>query len=383
MLKIPLFVSEILDTLNTAGYDAYLVGGPVRDMLLGLAPKDYDITTNATPDIIKQLFTKTVDTGIKHGTVTVVTAGGNVEITTYRKEDDYSDFRHPKNVEYVSDLKTDLSRRDFTVNAIAYNEKAGVVDLFGGTDDLKRKTLKAVGDPKKRFSEDALRILRLYRFASTLSFAIEENTNLAALSLSNNLKNISVERIREEIKKAINGKNPSALSPLLKTNCLEFLSIKDGNTDNLTKLSPGIIRLFDFLENCTTDYEKAVKGLKLSSKEENYLFSMHKLNAVSPPENKEQIKRLLIDYSEVFPDYLLYKNTVKENTDKTKKLYYEITNSNEPYRISDLALTGEDLKNMGLKGEEIGKVLRRAQAVVIKNKNDNNKKTLLQILNID
>ena len=165
LINIPNNVQFIIDTFYKNNYEAFMVGGCVRDCLLGLTPKDYDITTSALPNITESLFEKTIPTGIKHGTITVVLDNENLEVTTYRTEGNYLDNRHPESVEFVSNIKEDLSRRDFTVNALAYNNKEGLIDYFNGIDDIKNKTIKAVGDPNKRFQEDALRMLRAIRFS--------------------------------------------------------------------------------------------------------------------------------------------------------------------------------------------------------------------------
>ena len=180
-ISIPQPASQIIKTLSAHGYEAYVVGGCVRDMLMDITPHDYEITTSASPEIILSLFEKTVPTGIKHGTVTVINSGFAAEVTTYRTDGEYSDHRRPERVTFVKSLKEDLARRDFTVNAIAYNENEGIKDFFGGREDIINKILRAVGEPKKRFCEDALRILRLFRFASVLEFTPEEATLKNAL----------------------------------------------------------------------------------------------------------------------------------------------------------------------------------------------------------
>ena len=198
-----------LDRLHENGYEAYVVGGSVRNMMLGMSVDDFDVTTNAMPNETKLLFPDftVVETGIKHGTVTVVVNGENVEITTYRTEGEYTDSRHPDKVEFTTSLPLDLSRRDFTVNALAYDGREEIIDLFGGKEDIENKVIKAIGNPYDRFSEDALRILRGIRFASVLDFEIEEKTRRAMLDLKHLLHKISRERIAEEINKFLCGKN--------------------------------------------------------------------------------------------------------------------------------------------------------------------------------
>lgn len=197
-----------LEKLSGAGFSAYVVGGGVRDRLMGKIPLDTDITTSATPWQVKQVFCdyKVIETGIKHGTVTVLIDKQPIEITTFRTDGEYKDNRHPENVRYAEKVEDDLSRRDFTVNAIAYNSTDGLVDLFGGKEDIKNKIIKCVGDPQKRFSEDALRVMRAVRFAATLDFEIEENTAKAMREKAHLLKNVSAERIMLELKKLLCGK---------------------------------------------------------------------------------------------------------------------------------------------------------------------------------
>jgi tRNA nucleotidyltransferase (CCA-adding enzyme) len=208
-MNIPKDVEFIIDKFYENNYEAFIVGGCVRDSIRGVAPHDYDITTNALPEKIQELFEKTIPTGIKHGTITVLIDGNSYEVTTYRIDGDYIDNRRPESVEFVSDIKEDLSRRDFTINAMAYNYNEGLVDYFSGNEDLQNKLIKAVGEPDKRFNEDALRMMRAIRFAAQLGFTIEAKT-LASIKKNNALiNNISAERIRDEFIKIIISDNPS------------------------------------------------------------------------------------------------------------------------------------------------------------------------------
>lgn len=207
-MDMPKNVDTAINLLQSAGFEAYAVGGCVRDSLLGKTPNDWDITTSAKPENMKSVFADfhCIDTGIKHGTVTVVIDGEPLEITTFRLDGEYEDNRHPKSVTFTSDLGADLGRRDFTVNAMAYSKKTGTVDLFGGQNDLKNKIIRCVGDPDRRFNEDALRILRALRFASALDFEIEEKTAQSLLKNCALLENISEERIAKELLKLVCGK---------------------------------------------------------------------------------------------------------------------------------------------------------------------------------
>ncbi|MBU3155498.1 CCA tRNA nucleotidyltransferase [Clostridium estertheticum] len=222
---IPNDVKIILDTLKNNGYESYIVGGSVRDATIGKAvPKDYDITTNALPEDIIKIFDKTVPTGIKHGTITVMVNGEGYEVTTYRIDGEYLDNRRPSGVTFVSNLQEDLARRDFTINALAFNEADGLIDCFDGIFDLKNKIIRAVGEPNKRFKEDALRMLRAIRFAASLDFYIEEKTMIAIKMNCNLISNVSTERIRDELCKMLVSNNTTKAFKLLEeTNLLQII----------------------------------------------------------------------------------------------------------------------------------------------------------------
>ena len=211
VIELPKQVKQIITTLQEHGYEAYAVGGCVRDAMLGKEPQDWDITTSALPMQVKSLFRRTVDTGIQHGTVTVLLDKEGFEVTTYRVDGKYEDGRHPKEVAFTASLTEDLKRRDFTINAMAYNEKEGLVDLFSGAEDLDRGIIRCVGVAKERFSEDALRILRAFRFSAQLDFTIEEETLAAAKELAGTLRKISAERIYAELTKLLLSEHPGRL----------------------------------------------------------------------------------------------------------------------------------------------------------------------------
>lgn len=210
-IQLPDKVHNIINTLEEAGYEAYAVGGCVRDSILGREPDDWDITTSAKPEETKHLFPRTVDTGIKHGTVTVLLRGEGFEVTTYRIDGTYEDGRHPAEVTFTANLKEDLRRRDFTINAMAYNDRSGLVDLYGGLADMEKRVIRCVGDARERFDEDALRMLRAVRFSAQLGYRIDEATGEAVRALAPNLQKISAERIQAELVKLVISPHPDYL----------------------------------------------------------------------------------------------------------------------------------------------------------------------------
>lgn len=370
MFKIPAKTGYILDTITKNGYEAYIVGGCVRDILLNKTPHDFDVTTSATPDEIISIFPHTVPTGIKHGTVTVIVEGEPTEVTTFRCDGDYLDARHPEKVQFVRNLSDDLSRRDFTVNAMAYNPKVGLCDLFDGQNDLKHKILRAVGDPEKRFKEDALRILRLFRFAATLNFTIEENTFNAAIKCAPLISKVSTERIMNELKAALKGENFKVIKPLIECGGLYFL---------------GLNTCPDFEEICRHRHNpllclyllfggKTECDLKLSNAEKNYINSMNKLKDLKKPETKADIKRCLSVANENVTNDFLTLCGVKSD------LLFEIIENREPYLIGHLKIKGNDLLKMGYSGNEVGEILKRLQNEVIENPTNNTKARLLKLI---
>ena len=380
MLFIPPEIQFIIDTLNKNGFEAYLVGGCVRDMLMDIPPHDYDITTSAPPEAILTLFEKTVPTGIKHGTVTVINGGIAAEVTTYRADGDYTDHRRPKSVTFVKSLKEDLARRDFTVNAIAYNKTKGVKDFFGGIKDINNKILRAVGEPKKRFREDALRILRLFRFASVLEFTPEKETLNAALKCAPLLESISAERISSELRKAINGKKPAALKPLTDIRGLEFIGIKAPDYSKIIPLQGEGLALFGFLYSSTDNLISALEFLKPSNKEKKLYQNILTLLSLPLSQSKAEIKEMLFKTDPCSVEkYLYFKNSYfGTDTQNAFNMLSEITENGEPYRISDLKIGGKNLINMGVSGEKIGETLEYLRGLVVINPEQNRKSILLQ-----
>ncbi|MBR4100027.1 MAG: CCA tRNA nucleotidyltransferase [Clostridia bacterium] len=368
MLKIPQNEEFIINRLLENGHKAYIVGGCVRDILLGKTPDDYDITTSATPEEIIALFDKTIPTGIKHGTVTVIINNTAVEVTTFRTENGYADNRHPDSVEFVRNIKEDLSRRDFTINAMAYNEQEGLIDLFGGKKDLENKILRTVGDSQTRFREDALRILRLFRFASVLGFSIEESTLNSALDNAHLLENVSRERIFTELKKAIKGENFEIFKELIICGGLEFLNInKIPNFEKIKKHRENpLLCLYSFLDS--TSLEK----LKPSNKEREFFVTLHRLSKLPHPKTDSDIKEMLnICGDEILKDFFIYNEWDVSPIER-------IVKSGEPYKISHLKIDGKALIELGYKGEKIGEILEHLRKAVIESPHKNNTEDLIK-----
>lgn len=380
MIKIPPEIEYVLNTLIDSGYEAYIIGGCVRDSLMGIMPHDFDIATSAHPENVQDLFEKTVPTGIKHGTVTVISGKTPVEVTTFRTESGYKDSRHPDNIHFVSSIKEDLSRRDFTVNAIAYNSKNGIVDYFGGQNDIKNSLLRAVGNPQERFSEDALRILRLFRFASTLNFSCEENTFKAALKCAPALEKISRERIFSELYKAVTGDNFQAFAPLIQNGGLKFIKIcKVPDFSIIRSLPSAKIAFFTFLYLSSEDIHETLEILKVSNKLKHYCKDLNILIKKDLPETKTQIKSLLCDYSpEILFDCLLLKNILTgSDISVQRKMLENILEYKEPFLINHLDIDGNTIRKMGFESVQIGKILKQLQSVVIEHPEKNNLKDLL------
>ncbi len=392
-IKVVKPVLEIIKVLNDNGYEAYIVGGCVRDLVLGRKPKDWDITTSALPLQVKSLFSNCVDTGIQHGTVMVIKKGVGYEVTTYRVDGEYKDGRHPENVSFTRNLEEDLKRRDFTINAFAYNKKAGCVDLFDGITDLNNKIIRAVGNPDERFNEDALRIMRAVRFAAQLGFTIEENTYNAITNHSENLANISAERIRVEFEKTLMSKNPQMVNlykelkmenyvvPDIADKCFDesknALYKKFNEEDSDSKY----LRLAIFFENASSEkLGYVLQKMTYDNKTKLLVTGLVRNKEFVLDADKVKIKWAMHDMGkELFNLYLKYQR-VKGNIDfaKISKLVSEIEKKKEPYEISHLAVSGKDLIENGVEqGKDVGMVLEKLLAHVIENPKDNKKEKLL------
>ena len=380
---------------NKHSYSLYLVGGAVRDYILKKENSDYDLTTSATPDEVKVMFKRTIDTGIKHGTVTVIFSGEHYEITTFRTEGDYSDSRHPDSVTFVRSLEEDLKRRDFTINALACDIITGeIIDLHGGTDDLEKGIIRAIGIPEDRFNEDALRMFRACRFAAKLDFTIEENTLKAIKSLHGNIRKVSVERIKDEMDKLLLSPCPvRGLEYLENTGLMEEIipeitlttslkeAIRRAKENNLPLISLYAI-LFSGMS--AQDTEKALMHLKASNKEKKEITLLSSGLGNIPYDNTPvSIRRLIKKYGKenILPLFTLrraYGYTEEEDIRYEEKVKEELK-KDPALEIKDLDITGKDLEAIVKPGPEMGRMLNYLLDEVIKNPRLNNRDDLLEL----
>ncbi|MCL2564339.1 MAG: CCA tRNA nucleotidyltransferase [Defluviitaleaceae bacterium] len=394
-MKIPKPALNIIDKLNEVSYEAYFVGGCVRDMLMGKEPKDWDITTSATPDKIKSLFKKTIDTGIKHGTVTVLISGEAYEVTTYRVDGKYADFRHPDEVIFTSDLKEDLVRRDFTVNAIAYHPQEGYIDFFGGREDIEAKIIRGVGNPAKRFNEDALRMLRAIRFSCQLGFDIEGETFTALCENSELIAHISMERIRDELIKSftaeyvekceyfipckILNKALPFLSDYLDDNLTEFINCLK-NLKKSERCSINILSLlFRNLEEGTV--VRHLREMKIDNTATRTIsFVSQEINGEILP-NPYNVKKIIAKVGvENYFKVLSCKAALGEDVSGIREIAENALKRNEPIFIKDLDINGNIImERLLVSGVKIGEILNILRDEVMKDPTKNNEASLLEI----
>ena len=437
ILEIPKNAETILHILENAGYEAYVVGGCVRDSILGRTPDDWDITTSAKPEQVKSLFHRTVDTGLQHGTVTVLMEKEGYEVTTYRVDGEYEDGRHPKEVTFTASLEEDLKRRDFTINAMAYNPSGGLVDLFGGMEDIDRKIIRCVGNPLERFTEDALRIMRAVRFSAQLGFTIEEETRKALKVLAPNLKYVSAERIQVELVKLLMSPHPDYLRVACEAGITaEFLPEFDAcmktpqNTPHhcytvgehilhsldyvradrvlritmlLHDIGKPVVRKTD--ENGRDHFKthgdagekiagQILRRLKFDNDTIRKVTRLVKWHDDRPAGTTKSVRRAVNRIGEdLFPYYLEvqqadmlaqseYRRAEKqERLDKVKEAYEVIMNEHQCVSLKTLAVTGKDLIQAGYKpGREIGETLNRLLEEVLADPQKNQKEVLLSML---
>ncbi len=387
-MMLPVSVKKIIELLNKAGHRADVVGGCVRDFLLGDTPNDYDITTSATPEEMKAVFSgyRTIETGIKHGTLTVLVDSVPYEITTHRQDGDYKDHRHPDSVSFSKRIEDDLSRRDFTMNAMAYNEVDGITDIFGGKEDIENRVIRAVGDPYKRFDEDALRILRAIRFSAKLGFSVDAQTARAARDKKALLSFVSGERIFTEWKKLLESIHAYSVVEEYKDIISEFLipgiEIKmptesgfDIGTPSLRQLSlimlssPDPLASFKKLsDRLHFDNETKKEGIALIENFSKVSF-----------ESEVNVKRALSTLSKKHTEAMIKLKMMLGEVDASAyALYTKVIESNDAYSVSALDVCGNDLISLGILGREVGIMLNRVLDAVITEKVKNNKMDILE-----
>lgn len=432
---LPGQVSEIIGKLHEHGFAAYAVGGCVRDTILGKNPNDWDICTSALPEEMKQVFAgyRTADTGLKHGTLTVILDRTPYEITTFRVDGEYTDHRHPDSVRFVDRVDEDLARRDFTVNAMAYSDETGIVDLYGGRDDLENQLIRCVGEPEKRFEEDALRILRALRFASTYDFTVEEKTAEAIRTLHPTLSRVAAERIREELMKLLCGKacgrilreytevfcgiipelkatvgfeqnNPHHLydvwehtvravenidpDPLMR---LTMLLHDTGKPRTVTTDEKGISHYYGHPAVSAEIAAKVAERLRLdrnTSETLVTLVSAHDIELRTDRKillrrlrkfGKDNLERLfLIHRADRIATGTRERDEKEADTRKLQESLTELLKEHPCYSLKDLAINGRDLTAIGLKGPEVGKTLERLLDRVIDGKTENDREALMR-----
>lgn len=382
-IELPVSVKKALDILGAAGHEAFLVGGCVRDALRGDVPHDYDVTTSARPEETLAAFSeyRTIATGLRHGTVTVMIDGMPLEITTYRVDGEYADHRRPDEVFFTSSLREDLARRDFTVNAMAYHPDFGVVDPFCGREDLAAGVIRAVGDPMKRFSEDALRILRALRFSARFDFRIEAETRKAALALSDTLAMIAPERIREELLGILAAKG--AVNVMREyTPILSVIAPggRFGETMDLLSSHDAVLRLADlFLSAESGGAREALSALRFDNKTIHAVCAALAVYEGEIVADREYLCRLLrrVGAEAVNRGFTL-RRAHGYGDSAAIALTEKILADGFPYTIGMLAVGGEDLAALGIpRGPQLGVLLETAYAAVVRGEVENEKESLL------
>lgn len=428
MMNIPDYVSDVINRLEDNGFSAYIVGGCVRDYLLGRETHDFDVATSALPEEMLEIFKdyKTVDNGIKHGTVAVVSKNRLVEVTTFRSDGTYTDSRRPDTVSFVGNIEGDLARRDFTINAMAYRESEGIIDLYGGQEDLKNKVIRCVGNPHKRFSEDALRIMRGMRFASTLGFGIEEETLSAMLETKHLLQKIAKERITSEFRGMLLGESIYDVLMSCREVIYELipeLRVEDSyimkkypdmtlweHTVRAVSMSKNLYeRLCMLLHDVAKPYCKvmidgkekypnhAEKGAEIAEEiisrfrfeklVNKAVLKLIKNHSIRFPKTLVDMRRFVRDFGYDFTsDWLDIKYAdvfSKPHKESTAQLYYnavrffdEIYEKNLCCAITELDISGDNLKEIGITGKNIGVILNKLLEEVI-SENCENKKEIL------
>lgn len=441
IIQLPEKVKQILNQITEAGYEAYAVGGCIRDTILGRAPEDWDITTSATPQQVKELFRRTIDTGIAHGTVTVMLDKEGFEVTTYRIDGEYEDNRHPREVIFTPNLQEDLRRRDFTMNAMAYNEEAGLVDLFGGLKDIQNRKIRCVGDPEERFQEDALRMMRAIRFSAQLGYEIEEHTKESIQKLSPSLNHISAERIQTELVKLVTSQHPDYLKLAYEIGVTavilpefdlametpqrhphHFCSVGEHTLYSMKQIEPDknlrlAMLLHDIAKPLTISVDEdgtmhfhghAQVGADLSVKilrrlrfDNDTIDTVSKLvlyhdYGIGANLNHRMMRRAMHKIgTELFPmmfrvkraDILAQSDYCREeklqHLKQMEQLYQDICEQKECVSLKMLAVNGQDLIEHGMKqGRELGETLNKLLDLVLEHPEHNNREYLLQMIEL-
>ena len=408
-IELPDGVQRIIGRLESAGFEAYAVGGCVRDSLLGRTPEDWDITSSARPEELKRLFKRTVDTGIQHGTVTVLIGGGEggkraqaFEVTSYRVDGEYKDGRHPESVRFTPSLSEDLSRRDFTINAMAYNEKSGIVDLFQGMEDLERGEIRAVGEAELRFREDALRMLRALRFSAQLRFRIAPGTLEAVRSLARGLSRVSKERIQAELTKLLLSDNPEQMELVFQTGLAPYVSehFPEIASPSLPELSgdmerEAFLRWGMLLRGREQLAKRILRELKMDRATIDRAGSIAALHGERIPEDAPGARRLLSRYGEeLFFSWLSMEEALalhipreraaplpgersQGKIRRARALGEEILKNGDCLSLSALMINGEDLAELGIpRGPEYSAVLRALLSEVLEDPKRNRREYL-------
>ena len=396
-IPIPPEVTHILHTLESAGFEAFVVGGCVRDMLRGITPKDWDITTSALPTQVKALFSRTFDTGIDHGTVTVVQNRQPFEVTTYRIDGTYTDARRPDSVAFTTHIEEDLSRRDFTMNAIAYNPTVGFADPFGGRADIERRIIRAVGDPTLRFGEDALRMLRAIRFAATLGYTIEGETLDAIGAQAGNLTKISAERIREEFTRLLCGAFSAAFTLLFDTGLMPYIlqgtpypgdpMLMQSHLHLLAKHEPNPHLPLALFFAPFADLAPLLRAMRYDNKTVQAIALYTKLLPQPIPADRYAIKKTLRQMPPASAlacfDNLLTLQEIVGTSNPThlmdlRTIAHDIHANNECYHIKDLAINGHDLAQLGFPtGKPMGDKLEKLLDTVMRDPAKNRREFLM------
>lgn len=392
-IAVPPQAQYIIETLNSHGFQAYVVGGCVRDSLLGKNPQDWDITTSAPPQTVKAIFGRTIDTGIAHGTVTVMRGRESYEVTTYRIDGEYEDKRHPKNVVFTSDLAEDLRRRDFTINAMAYSHRDGLIDEFQGISDLREKKIRCVGNAMDRFTEDALRILRAIRFSAQLGFDIEPETRAAIKALAPNLVHVSKERIQTELTKILLSAHPNHVRELFEDGIAPYISENFAGIhweDHFIDPKIPALRHLRWAALLRRETKERAETILKELKMDNSTIASVKLLVQwwrKPIDVTEMsVRKVMSRMSpQAYDDLLVMKKYTAEvpespkELERIEELTQMIRGRGDCVSLKALAVTGRDLISMGMKpGETIGETLEYLLQLVLEYPEWNTKERLIQ-----